>query len=87
MQIQNHLIHRFFEDPMASLSSIKDDDHLAAYRIPQPAKGTIFLQLIHRLEDKYVILSVSCTVIIWLCFQLTRLVDGICELFLGLTGN
>ncbi|XP_057545260.1 ubiquitin carboxyl-terminal hydrolase 5 [Amaranthus tricolor] len=51
-EIQNHLIHRFFEDPMASLSSIKDDDHLAAYRIPQPAKGTIFLQLIHRLEDK-----------------------------------
>lgn len=51
-EIQNHLIHRFFEDPLTSLSSIKDDDHLAAYRIPLPVKGIIFLQLIHRLEDK-----------------------------------
>lgn len=51
-EIQNHLIHRFFDDPLTSLSSIKDEDHLAAYRIPQPAKGIIFLQLIHRLEDK-----------------------------------
>ncbi|XP_048501031.1 ubiquitin carboxyl-terminal hydrolase 5 isoform X4 [Beta vulgaris subsp. vulgaris] len=51
-EIQNHLIHRFFEDPLTSLCSIKDEDHLAAYRIPQPAKGIIFLQLIHRLEDK-----------------------------------
>uniref|UniRef100_A0A803MRX8 Ubiquitin carboxyl-terminal hydrolase n=1 Tax=Chenopodium quinoa TaxID=63459 RepID=A0A803MRX8_CHEQI len=51
-EIQNNLIHRFFEDPLTSLSSIKDEDHLAAYRIPQPAKGIIFLQLIHRLEDK-----------------------------------
>ncbi|KAL2930555.1 Ubiquitin carboxyl-terminal hydrolase 5 [Bienertia sinuspersici] len=51
-EIQNHLIHRFFEDPLTSLSSIKDEDHLAAYRIPLPGKGIIFLQLIHRLEDK-----------------------------------
>ncbi|KAJ8427716.1 hypothetical protein Cgig2_022190 [Carnegiea gigantea] len=43
-EIQNHLIHRFFEDPLISLSCIKDDDHLAAYRIPSLAKGAIFLQ-------------------------------------------
>jgi len=54
VQIENHLIHRFFEDPLISLSCIKDDDHLAAYRIPSPAKGTIFLQLIHRREEQYV---------------------------------
>nr|APO15833.1 ubiquitin-conjugating enzyme E2 [Sesuvium portulacastrum] len=51
-EIQNHLIHRFFEDPLISLSGIKDDDHLAAYRIPKPEKGIIFLQLIHRREEQ-----------------------------------
>lgn len=51
-EIQNHLIHRFFEDPLISLSCIKDDDHLAAYRIPSLAKGAIFLQLIHRREEQ-----------------------------------
>ncbi|KAL9224386.1 hypothetical protein vseg_000423 [Gypsophila vaccaria] len=50
-EIQNHLIHRFLEDPLTSLSSIKDDDHLAAYKIPMQAKGIIFLQLIHRREE------------------------------------
>ncbi|XP_074276694.1 ubiquitin carboxyl-terminal hydrolase 5 [Silene latifolia] len=50
-EIQNHLIHRFLEDPLTSLSTIKDDDHLAAYKIPMPVKGIIFLQLIHRREE------------------------------------
>ncbi|KAK9281366.1 hypothetical protein L1049_004266 [Liquidambar formosana] len=51
-EIRSHLIHRFLEDPLISLSSIKDDDHLAAYKIPKLEKKTVFLQLIHRREEQ-----------------------------------
>ncbi|CAK9137481.1 unnamed protein product [Ilex paraguariensis] len=51
-EIRSHLIHRFLEDPLISLSSIKDDDHLAAYKIPKFVKNTKFLQLIHRREER-----------------------------------
>ncbi|KAI3781720.1 hypothetical protein L2E82_11743 [Cichorium intybus] len=51
VEIRNHLIHRFLEDPLMSLSSIKDDDHLSAYKIPKSMKNTKFLQLIHRREE------------------------------------
>ena len=54
LQIRNHLIDRFLEDPLILLSTIKDDDHLAAYKIPKLSKSTIFLQLIHRREEQYV---------------------------------
>ncbi|CAA3022318.1 ubiquitin carboxyl-terminal hydrolase 5 [Olea europaea subsp. europaea] len=47
-EIRGHLIYRFLEDPLILLSSIKDDDHLAAYKIPKDLKKTKFLQLIHR---------------------------------------
>ncbi|CAI9298565.1 unnamed protein product [Lactuca saligna] len=51
VEIRNHLIHRFLEDPLMSLSSIKDDDHLSAYKIPKSMKNTKFLQLIHRRQE------------------------------------
>lgn len=51
-EIRSHLIHRFLEDPLMSLSSIKDDDHLAAYKIPKSLKNFKFLQLIHRREEQ-----------------------------------
>ncbi|KAL6499954.1 ubiquitin-specific protease [Orobanche gracilis] len=47
-EIRGHLIYRFLEDPLVSLSSIKDDDHFIAYKIPKVLKKTKFLQLIHR---------------------------------------
>ncbi|XP_051131096.1 ubiquitin carboxyl-terminal hydrolase 5 [Andrographis paniculata] len=50
-EIRGHLIYRFLEDPFISLSSIRDDDHLAAYKIPKVLKNTKFLQLIHRREE------------------------------------
>lgn len=37
-----------------SLSYIKDDDHLAAYKVPKLTKNTKFVQLIHRREERYV---------------------------------
>ncbi|XP_073062094.1 ubiquitin carboxyl-terminal hydrolase 5-like isoform X3 [Primulina eburnea] len=51
-EIRGHLIYRFLEDPLISLSSIKDDDHLTAYKISKVLKNTKFLQLIHRREEQ-----------------------------------
>ncbi|CAA6664080.1 unnamed protein product [Spirodela intermedia] len=51
-EIRGHLIHRFLEDPLISLSTIKDDDHLAAYRIPKKSVDVVYLQLIHRHEER-----------------------------------
>ncbi|VFQ95974.1 unnamed protein product [Cuscuta campestris] len=50
-EIRGHLIHRFLEEPLLALTSIKDDDHLAAYKIPTSVKSSKFLQLIHRREE------------------------------------
>ncbi|KAK7396058.1 hypothetical protein VNO78_16790 [Psophocarpus tetragonolobus] len=51
-EIRNHLIHRYLEDPLLLLSTIKDDDHLAAYKIPKIDKNTKYLQLIHRRREQ-----------------------------------
>ncbi|XP_078441070.1 ubiquitin-specific protease 5 [Wolffia australiana] len=50
-EIRGHLIHRFLEDPLVLLSTIKDDDHLAAYRLPKKTADAVYLQLIHRHEE------------------------------------
>ncbi|XP_076891295.1 ubiquitin carboxyl-terminal hydrolase 5-like isoform X2 [Bidens hawaiensis] len=50
-EIRDHLIERFLEDPLMSLSSIKDDFRLSAYKIPKSMKNTKFLQLIHRRQE------------------------------------
>ncbi|GKD01694.1 helitron helicase-like domain-containing protein [Tanacetum coccineum] len=49
--IRNHLIQRLLEDPLMSLSSKKDDDHLSAYKVPMSMKNTKFLQLVHHQEE------------------------------------
>ncbi|XVF41010.1 hypothetical protein PTKIN_Ptkin01aG0246200 [Pterospermum kingtungense] len=51
VEIRNHLIHRFLDDSVISLSTIKDDDHLAAYKIRKSTKGNVLLQLIHRRQE------------------------------------
>lgn len=53
-QIHNNLIQRFFEDPLILLSTIKDDDHLVAYRTPKLLKNTKYFQLMHRHVEQYV---------------------------------
>ncbi|XVE68508.1 hypothetical protein DITRI_Ditri09bG0073600 [Diplodiscus trichospermus] len=50
--IRNHLIHRLLDDSFLSLSTIKDDDHLAACKIQKSAKGNVLLQLIHRRQEQ-----------------------------------
>ncbi|TKY62744.1 Ubiquitin carboxyl-terminal hydrolase 5 [Spatholobus suberectus] len=52
VEIRNHWIHRDFEDPLLLLSTIKDDDHLAAYKISKIDKNTKYLQLIHRRREQ-----------------------------------
>ncbi|KHN12181.1 Ubiquitin carboxyl-terminal hydrolase 5 [Glycine soja] len=52
VEIRNHLIHRYFEDPLQLLSNIKDDDRLAAYKVPKIDKNTKYLQLIHRQREQ-----------------------------------
>ncbi|KAK6937919.1 Peptidase C19, ubiquitin carboxyl-terminal hydrolase [Dillenia turbinata] len=51
-EIRGHLIQRFLEDPLMSLSTIKDDEHLAAYKIPKLLNNTVFLQLVHRRQEQ-----------------------------------
>ena len=49
-QVQGHLIHQFLEDPLMSLSVLKDDDRLTAYKIPKLMTNARYLQLVHRRE-------------------------------------
>uniref|UniRef100_A0A1D1YQS4 Ubiquitin carboxyl-terminal hydrolase n=3 Tax=Anthurium amnicola TaxID=1678845 RepID=A0A1D1YQS4_9ARAE len=51
-EIRGHLIYRLLEDPLILLSTIKDDDHLVAYKLPKTSKDSIYLQLIHRCEEQ-----------------------------------
>ncbi|KAI5560173.1 hypothetical protein BDE02_16G028800 [Populus trichocarpa] len=51
-EVRNHLFQRFLEDPLISLSTIKDDDHLAAYKIAKSLKKTLLLRLIHRCQEQ-----------------------------------
>lgn len=53
-QIQNHLIQKFLEDPLITLSTIKDDDHIAAYKMQKLVNNTKNLQLMHRQREQYV---------------------------------
>ncbi|THU50526.1 hypothetical protein C4D60_Mb06t21150 [Musa balbisiana] len=49
-EIHGHMIHQFLEDPLILLSTIKDDDHLVAYKIAKVVKNPIYLQFVHRHE-------------------------------------
>lgn len=50
-EIRNHRIHLILEDPVLQLSTIKDDDHLAVYRLPRLEKRASYIQFVHRRED------------------------------------
>ncbi|KAJ8759951.1 hypothetical protein K2173_010807 [Erythroxylum novogranatense] len=50
-EVRNHTFQQFLEDPLISLSTIKDDDHLVAYKIPKSGKKTLLLRLIHRWQE------------------------------------
>eukprot|EP01018_Ginkgo_biloba_P035441 Gb_06866 [translate_table: standard] len=52
-EIYNHRIFRYLEEPFDSLSTIRDDDHLAAYRLPKALEKRPLLQLMHRRKEEY----------------------------------
>ncbi|XP_042437503.1 ubiquitin carboxyl-terminal hydrolase 5-like [Zingiber officinale] len=45
-EIRGHSVHQLLEDPLMLLSTIKDDDHLVAYKIPK-LMNTVYLQFVH----------------------------------------
>ncbi|KAJ3701575.1 hypothetical protein LUZ61_005280 [Rhynchospora tenuis] len=61
-EVRGHSVYQFLEDPVLLLSTIKDDDHLVAYRVPKLEKGaTTYVQFIHRREEPELANSSSST--------------------------
>lgn len=50
-QVYEHKIYRYLENPVELLSSIKDDEHIVAYRMKKGAQKTK-LEIIHRCLDR-----------------------------------
>lgn len=51
-QVYNHQIFRFFENPAELISSIKDDEHIVAYRFDRKQGGKIKLEIVNRWQEK-----------------------------------
>ncbi|CAM6081562.1 unnamed protein product [Calypogeia fissa] len=49
-ELYNHRIFRVLEEPLDWLTAIRDDDRLAAYRLPKSEKGPLLVLLNRRLE-------------------------------------
>ncbi|GAB4859876.1 Ubiquitin carboxyl-terminal hydrolase 8 [Ancistrocladus abbreviatus] len=53
-EIYNHRIIRFLEDPVDSLSLLRDDDCLVAYRLPKDTeKGSLIVFMHEEMEEQY----------------------------------
>ncbi|XP_054823916.1 ubiquitin carboxyl-terminal hydrolase 10-like isoform X2 [Prosopis cineraria] len=50
-EVYQHKIYRYLENPLEPLSSIKDDEHIVAYRLKKGAQKTK-LEIIHRYLDR-----------------------------------
>lgn len=51
-EVYEHRIHRYLVNPLEALASIKDDEHIVAYRLPKKGAGQIKLEIIHRVQEK-----------------------------------
>ncbi|XP_057969699.1 ubiquitin carboxyl-terminal hydrolase 9-like isoform X2 [Malania oleifera] len=51
-EVYEHRIYRYLENPLEPLSSIKDDEHIVAYRLPKKRAGLTKVELIHRCLEK-----------------------------------
>ncbi|XP_010455453.1 PREDICTED: ubiquitin carboxyl-terminal hydrolase 10 [Camelina sativa] len=56
-EVYDHKIFRYFENPLESLSVIKDDEHIVAYRLNQMPKGSgkAKLEILHGGQDRAVL--------------------------------
>lgn len=52
-EVYEHRIYRYFENPLEPLSSIKDDEHIVAYRLPKRRAGLTKLEIVHQCREKY----------------------------------
>lgn len=50
-QVYEHKIYRYLENPLEPLASIKDDEHIVAYRLRKGAQKTK-LEIVHRCLDR-----------------------------------
>lgn len=60
-EVYQHKIFRNFDVSLESLSSIKDDEHIVAYRVPKRLPGQRRLEIIHQLSDKSPLESLKVT--------------------------
>ncbi|KAK9275736.1 hypothetical protein L1049_023004 [Liquidambar formosana] len=51
-EVYEHRIYRYLENPLEPLSSIKDDEHIVAYRLPKKGAGSTRLEILHRCQEK-----------------------------------
>ncbi|XP_010538864.1 PREDICTED: ubiquitin carboxyl-terminal hydrolase 10-like [Tarenaya hassleriana] len=58
-EVYDHKIFRYFENPVESLSVIKDDEHIVAYRFNQRQKGLgkAKLEILHRRQERSVLVE------------------------------
>ncbi|PON61141.1 Ubiquitinyl hydrolase [Trema orientale] len=51
-EIYDHKIFRYLENPSEPLASIKEDDHIVAYRLSKKVAGRTRVEIIHRPHEK-----------------------------------
>lgn len=51
-EVYEHRIHRYLENPLEPLSSIKDDEHIVVYRLSKKGIGRTKIEFIHRVQEK-----------------------------------
>ncbi|XP_022929032.1 ubiquitin carboxyl-terminal hydrolase 9-like isoform X1 [Cucurbita moschata] len=47
-EVYDHRIYKYFDNPLESVTSIKDEEYLVAYRLPKRESGRPKLEIIHR---------------------------------------
>lgn len=52
LQVHDHRIYRYMENMLESLSTIKDEDHIVAYRLPSNHREIPQIQIFHRSVEK-----------------------------------
>ncbi|XP_022958477.1 ubiquitin carboxyl-terminal hydrolase 9-like isoform X2 [Cucurbita moschata] len=53
VEVYDHKIYRYFDNPLEFLASIKDEEYLVAFRLPKRESGRPKLEIIHRSVEKY----------------------------------
>ncbi|PHU27926.1 Ubiquitin carboxyl-terminal hydrolase 9 [Capsicum chinense] len=60
-EVYDHRIFRYFENPTEILSSVKDDEHIVAYRLPKRVAQLTKLEISHRCQEKCIIDSLKAS--------------------------